>query len=101
MLKQNGLFRIFGGNGSERSTTSYYCCYYCNQHSKKPGATTQQWTKVRIDDGALSITDIEHHPDCTPLTQREIAFQEFDRQCRKLVKENGLDHILAYEKVNL
>lgn len=97
MLNQDGTKRLFLMNGRGKKSGR---CEFCYEHSNKPDATIKQWAKIKIDYG-LSITDATHHPDCTPLTQREIAFQEFDRQCRKLVKENGLDHILAYEKVSI
>lgn len=96
VLNQSGTMQVLNLSGSEKK---FGTCLICYRHSKKPGATTEQWAKIKIDYG-LSITDATHHSNCVPLTQREIAFQEFDRQCRKLVKENGLNHVLAYEKVN-
>lgn len=85
------MFNIIGSSGKPGRCHSCYC------HSKK---TTGSVAKIRLDSDELSITETNHHTNCTPLSEREIAFQEFDRQCRKLIKENGLNHIKAYEKVD-
>lgn len=89
-MNQAGNFRVFVSDGAGTNNIKYYRCDICRAHSK---LTAGSVAKIRIDNGELSFTQANHHPNCTPLSEREIAFQEFDRQCRKLVKENGLNHI--------
>jgi hypothetical protein len=86
VVNQDGIFRQLNLNGID---AKFGRCDICYRHSKS--SDTKQWANIQINNGELSITEADYHLSCTPLSERQIAFQGFDRQCRKLIKENGLN----------
>lgn len=68
-MNQAGEFCLFAMIGKK---DKFARCCICYEHSK---LTVGPIAALRLEDnGELSIIEARHHPNCTPLSEREIAF---------------------------
>jgi hypothetical protein len=96
----DGRIRQYRLTTQSRNGDAYYFrCSHCEFLSKK--TETQYRPKMTVRDGSIVGSYYPmHHPECHPVTKRQIIVQQIDRQARCKIMDQNMMMRQMYEREN-